>query len=415
MKEGEGDSEGGFGLKTPLYEATGTMGIGVVLYALLGAFYPAYIGYGIIAMLIGGWNIAYMVLKYDRFEEMLKSMGVEIDGRFPKVKEKIITDYGYVLRMSLPPGLSTKDIEKHQISIEQYFNHAVKISYDNHNLFIEVYEIELENLVLFPMFVKKKGIEFPIGIEYGGKENTVDLSELETHMMIGGSSGSGKSTVIRTIITWLILSGVNLHLIDLKYGVEFAIFRNSKFVKTFAKTRKEAYQLLCAVDCEVVRRYNMFYDNDCVNIKEYNKKFKVKLPYEVIVIDEFADLQNEKASIELVEEISAKARACGIHLIVATQRPDSEVFKGRIKANCLCVLGLKAKNDVNSRIIIDHNGLEDLKGLGHAIIRTDKEKEIQCYYLDTDTARALVKPTNIDKRKQEEKQEIKDFDFMEGL
>lgn len=354
-----------------------------------------------------------LMLGYDRLEELFKTLKIESDGKWPRVKEKTKTEYGYCYRLSVPPGISTEQFEKKQTEIEQFLGNKIKISYLNHNIFLQVYEVELENIVPYIPY-KAKGIEFPIGIEYGGKAATVDLSTGEPHMIIAGESGSGKSTVLRSIITSLVLNGVTLHLVDLKYGAEFAIFRNSKYVKTFAKTKGETYELLCFLIAEVERRYNLFYDSDCVDIKEYNKKHKEKLNYELLIVDEFADLQNEKQSHELLEELSSKARACGIHMILSTQRPDAKVINGRIKANCSCILGLKTLNDINSRIIMDESGLQDLRGCGHGILKP--AREVQCYFLETDTARQLIKHTNIDKKKKEApKQTIQDYDFMEEL
>lgn len=356
-----------------------------------------------------------IALKYDKFEKLLETLGIEANGKFPRLREKIKTDYGWCYRLSVPPGISTKDFERKQTEIEQFLGHRVKISYSNHNIFLGVYEVELEKMVNFEHRRSKGLVEFILGVEFGGRVVTVDLSKGDPHMIIAGESGSGKSTILRVIITNLILNGITLHLIDLKYGAEFAIFRNSKYVKTFAKTKQEAKVTLYALIAEVERRYNLFYDNDCVDIKEYNRKQKEKLGYEVLIIDEFADLQNEKDSIELLEDLAAKARACGIHLIIATQRPDSKILNGRIKANCPCILGLKTTNEVNSRIIIDHGGLEDLRGFGHGILKNGPEKEVQCCYTTTDTARELIKHTNIDKRKKEEPKAIENYDFMEGL
>jgi S-DNA-T family DNA segregation ATPase FtsK/SpoIIIE len=401
--------------KTPVYETAETFAIGLVMYIMASLFAPAYAVYGIGSMLISGYALLMIFLKYDRFERMLEALGVGVDGKFPRIKEKVKTDYGWCYRLSVPPGVCTDDFEHNKQEIEQFFGHGIKINYANHNIFVEIYEIELEHLVPY-VPLKMKGIEFPVGIRYGGKVATVDLSTGDPHMIIAGTSGGGKSTVLRSIITSLILSGVTLHLVDLKYGAEFAIFRNSKYVKTFAKTKGETYELLCSLIAEVERRYNLFYDSDCVDIKEYNKKHREKIGYELLIIDEFADLQHEKQSHELLEELSSKARACGIHLILSTQRPDAKVLDGRIKANCPVILGLKTMNDINSRIIIDDSGLQDLRGAGHGILKDGKPEEVQCYFLSTDMARKLVAPTNIDKRKKEEQpKEILDFGFMERL
>jgi S-DNA-T family DNA segregation ATPase FtsK/SpoIIIE len=392
-----------------------TASIALMLYVLAGTFFPAYTIYGIGALMFSVWDMAMIVLKYTKFEKLLETLGIEANNKTPRLKEKIKTDYGWCYRMSVPPGISTAHFEKHKLEIEQFLGHNVKISYDNHNIFVEIYEVELENLIPYIPY-KAKGIEFPIGVEFGGKLITVNLSTGDPHMIIAGESGSGKSTVLRSIITSLILNNILVHLIDLKYGAEFAIFRNSKYVKSFCKTKREANETLYALIAEVERRYNLFYDNDCVDIKEYNKKHREKIPTEFLIVDEFADLQSEKDSIELLEELAAKARACGIHLILATQRPDQKILNGRIKANCPCILGLKTTNEVNSRIIIDHGGLEKLRGFGHGILKNGQEKEVQCYLLQTDTARQLIKHTNIDKRKKEEpKQEIWNYDFMKEL
>ena len=210
------------------------------------------------------------------------------------------------------------------------------------------------------------------------------------------------------------LIGISENLLN-KYrrGAEFQIFANCNNVETFSRTRAEAETALGKISAEIDRRYDLLYANDCINIKEYLGKGH-KLGYEVVIIDEFADLQSEKGSIKLVEGIAAKARACGIHLIVSTQRPDHIILNGRIKANVTSVLGLKTMNENNSRIIIDRPGLEDLRGKGHGIFKRGKEIEVQCPYLESDAARELLRHTYV-KRVEPPKKEIKDFDFLEAI
>ena len=137
--------------------------------------------------------------------------------------------------------------------------------------------------------------------------------------------------------------------------------------------------------------------------------------YEVLIVDEFADLQGEKESIRLIEEIGAKARACGIHMILSTQRPDHKILNGRIKANVSVVLGLKTTTDVNSRVIIDEVGLEKLRGAGHGLFKYKGDvTEVQCPNLGEDEAIKLIQHTYVEKIKPAEP-EVPDFDFLEVL
>jgi S-DNA-T family DNA segregation ATPase FtsK/SpoIIIE len=168
---------------------------------------------------------------------------------------------------------------------------------------------------------------------------------------------------------------------------------------------------------EVDKRYNLFYENDVKDIVDYNFKCG-KMDYQVLVFDEFADIADNKEAIKMVEKLSAKARACGIHLIISTQRPDAKVLNGRIKDNFGAILGLKTTTEVNSRIIIDKDGLEKLKGNGHGIFKKDGEENIiRCPYLDVDEAVNLIKHTYI---KKDAKQGIingmiEDFKFLNNL
>jgi S-DNA-T family DNA segregation ATPase FtsK/SpoIIIE len=238
-----------------------------------------------------------------------------------------------------------------------------------------------------------------IGYNKKGELITCDLASGEPHMLIAGETGSGKSTTIRAIITNLILmSNVMLHLIDLKMGAEFNVFSKSNRVASFGRTIHDANDILNNINKEVDKRYSLFFKTDVKDIIEYNNKFKFKkLGYEVLIIDEFADLQSEKESLKLLENIARKSRACGIHLILATQRPDHKVLTGNIKVNVGTVLGLKTLNSTNSNIIIDDNGLETLRGKGHGLFKRGNITEIQAPYIPTEGVKELIKHTYVQK------------------
>lgn len=337
---------------------------------------------------------------FNPYKALLESCNLNVGNQVPRYIGKRKTPYGYCLTFSLPFGMSTDDFEKKKLAIEQYLNKKIEIAYNNYRVFIKVYEIELEKSPPFQIIETKGICEFPIGIAFGGKIITVDL-EKAIHLLIAGETGGGKSTLLRGIITIIILTKPNIHLylIDLKGGVEFNVFRKCKNVKAYCKNKTEAEEVLNMMINEVDRRFELFNENDVVDIGEYNKlKGKKKLEYKIIVVDEFADLQNEKDSISVVETLAAKARACGIHIIISTQRPDMKILNGRIKANIPCTIGLKTKNGLNSRIIIDEEGLEELRGKGHGLLSDGGLKEFQSFYITNEEARDLIKHTYIEKK-----------------
>lgn len=375
-------------------------------------------GYGLIGL--GGVTaIADIIIESNPYRKLFENLNLKKGEQVPKYIRKRKTDYGYCVTLSLPAGLSTKDFDKNKLAIEQYLNRDVEITYKNHRIYLKVFENKLSAEQDFRVIKTKGIVEFPVGVSFGDRITTVDMEKV-VHLLIAGQTGSGKSTLIRGIITNLIAdknSRLNLHLIDLKNGAEFNVFHRCKMVKTFSRTLDEAYKVLNDLSNEVERRYELFFDNDVVDIKEYNKlKNKNKLIYELCIIDEFADMQDEKGSIEVIEHLTRKARAAGIHLILATQRPSADIINGNIKSNVPCTIGLKTRNSLNSRIIIDEDGLENLRGKGHGCLQFTDLEEFQSMFLTVEDAREIVKDTYIDKTKKvlvEEKKEAGIIDLSE--
>lgn len=361
------------------------------------------IGQGIMA-LGSVTTILEFISRFNPYKKLFENLNLKAGEEIPKYIKKRKTNYGYCVAFKLPPGLSTKDFDKNKLAIEQYLNKDIEIDYRNHRVFLKVYENRLDPKQEFRIIETSKITEFPIGVTFGDRIVTVDLEEV-VHLLVAGQTGSGKSTLIRGIITNLIQDKKNskriklyLHLIDLKNGAEFNVFRNSKMVKTFSRDIKEAELVLNKLVDEVERRYNLFFENNVVNIQEYNKLKGIRrLSYEICIIDEFADLQDEKGSISIIEHLARKSRAAGIHLILATQRPSADIINGNIKANVPCIIGLKTMNSLNSRIIIDQDGLETLRGRGHGYLQYSDLTEFQSMNLSIEGARELIKDTYIEK------------------
>jgi S-DNA-T family DNA segregation ATPase FtsK/SpoIIIE len=355
-------------------------------------------------------------MKYSRFDLIFKNLKLGVNESYPVLKSQTKKESSVLYEFTLPIGLSVEEVEKNKPAIRQAIGKNIDIRYGYKNLLIEVYE-DCPTDYDYKIEQIRGRVGLLIGYDRNGKLVNADLASGEPHLLIAGETGSGKSTVLRSIITNLILtSDCELFLVDLKRGAEFNVFQKSSRVKEFARTRGEAEKLLKRMSAEIDRRYDLLYENDCVDIKQYNGKFKNKLKYQVLIVDEFADLMHQDKSISIIEELAAKARACGIHMILSTQRPDSQVLNGRIKANVTSVLGLKSLNEINSKIIIGHDGLEKLRGHGHAILKRVEEIELQCPFLDIQRAQELIRYTYIDKKQDEEKTGVVEgFDFFSNL
>ena len=206
-----------------------------------------------------------------------------------------------------------------------------------------------------------------------GNVITFDLASTP-HMLIAGSTGSGKSVAINTIITSLLMKyspeEVKMILVDPKM-VEFTPYHNIPHLITPVITSPgDANLALKQAVNEMERRYRMMAENGARNIKELNAKLEEKLPYIVIVIDELADLMMVAAKEveESIMRITQKARAAGIHMIVATQRPSTDIITGVIKSNIPSRIAFTVSSSIDSRTILDQVGAEKLIGHGDMLI-----------------------------------------------
>ncbi|MBV7507343.1 DNA translocase FtsK [Bacillus sp. sid0103] len=214
-----------------------------------------------------------------------------------------------------------------------------------------------------------------LGLDIAGKPIVTDLKKMP-HGLIAGATGSGKSVCINTILVSLLFKAspedLKLLLIDPKM-VELAPYNRIPHLVSPVITDVKAATaaLKWAVD-EMERRYELFAHTGVRDINRFNeqamkhKQYADKLPFIVIIIDELADLMMmSPADVEeAICRIAQKARACGIHLIVATQRPSVDVITGLIKANIPTRIAFSVSSQVDSRTIIDISGAEKLLGRG---------------------------------------------------
>ncbi|TPR17543.1 DNA translocase FtsK [Apilactobacillus timberlakei] len=233
----------------------------------------------------------------------------------------------------------------------------------------------------------------PLGRNVNGDVISTDLTKLP-HLLIAGSTGSGKSVAINGIITSILLnakpSEVKMMLIDPK-KVELGVYNGIPHLLTpVVSEPKKAARSLNKVVTEMEHRYDLFAKNNQRKISSYNKYVKKlnkedggdrqTLPYIVVVVDELADLMmtvsNEVESA--IIRLAQMGRAAGIHMILATQRPSVDVITGLIKSNVPSRIAFAVSSGVDSRTIIDTNGAEKLLGRGDMLyLPVDKNKPIR--------------------------------------
>jgi S-DNA-T family DNA segregation ATPase FtsK/SpoIIIE len=210
-----------------------------------------------------------------------------------------------------------------------------------------------------------------LGRTHDGEDLITDITKMP-HLLIAGTTGSGKSVLLHSIICSLILqeSNVRLALVDPK-NVEFTHYKDTKqLMYPIINYADEAYAILSDLVDEMDDRFRIMSKKSAKDIYEYNKKRSKKLPYIVLVIDEFADLmQMSKKEFQVkLSRLAQKSRACGIHIIIATQRPSADVVTGIIKANFPARISCRVTSAINSRVVLDKNGAEKLLGKGDALI-----------------------------------------------
>jgi S-DNA-T family DNA segregation ATPase FtsK/SpoIIIE len=222
---------------------------------------------------------------------------------------------------------------------------------------------------------KKMAIPAVLGKDITGETQIIDLAKTP-HMLIAGSTGSGKSVCVNSLILSILYtrspSEVRMILIDPKI-VELKLYNDIPHLLTPVITDpKRAFQALQYCLCEMERRYALLDGLGVRDIASYNHRIverriaTEKLPFIVIVIDEFADLMatTGKELESTVARLAAMSRAVGIHLVLATQRPSIDVITGLIKANIPTRIAFMVASKIDSRIIIDQVGAEKLLGKG---------------------------------------------------
>ena len=306
--------------------------------------------------------------------------------------EKILLDFGVegkIKKISHGPVVSLNEFEPAAgVKVSKIINLSEDIARNtssesariatipgSNTVGIELPKISRENVFLREIIsdknFKRKDIKLPIalGKSISGDPITSDLSTMP-HLLIAGTTGSGKSVCINTIILSLIYKHTpeicKFILIDPKM-LELSTYEGIPHLLCPVITEaKKAASVLGWVVKEMESRYRLMTKVGVRNIDGYNEKHKVKMPYIVVIVDEMSDLMlvAGKEIENYIQKLSQMARAAGIHIIMATQRPSVDVITGTIKANFPTRISFQVTSKIDSRTILGEQGAEQLLGKG---------------------------------------------------
>jgi DNA segregation ATPase FtsK/SpoIIIE, S-DNA-T family len=244
---------------------------------------------------------------------------------------------------------------------------------------------------------------FVLGIDISGTIVWGDFSKPQTcHMLVGGQTGSGKSEFLRQVICSLAISSnpaeLKIVIVDPKM-TDYQDLNGSPYLRTPVVDNMEAaVEMLSGLVDEMESRYGLFKKHGVKDLSSFNQLPGVNpLPRIVVTFDEFADAMADNSLKKEIEgslkRLGAKARAAGVHLIIATQSPRKDVVTGLIKANLPCAVALQVASGIESKIILDSTGAEKLLGRGDLLAKFGgRTMRLQSPLADESAVRAIMFP-----------------------
>jgi S-DNA-T family DNA segregation ATPase FtsK/SpoIIIE len=333
----------------------------------------------------------YRFKNEDKLNVIFREIGIiNKSGKLPIIKNQ--SKAGNITRyeLILPYGISIEDFKNKIDKLEQALCGEIILHKKGTCIELTINQNVIPEYLDFK-YIKVKPGEVILGYSRDGPFK-LKFSDEYPHMLVGGTSGSGKSVFLRQLIVQLILTGgVDLYLIDLKFGVEFCIFHDCKYVKEYAENVDDALRIMLLIKDITYKRFNELKKQSAVSTEEYY------LRPVFVVVDEFKNIMDNKKLKSIFEELLRICRAVNIHFIISTQRPDKDTVPGGLKANIAMTCAFKTRDAINSRILLENDKASNIEIPGRFIFQFKDDIEIQSPFLSIKKAKFLIKDTLIKK------------------
>lgn len=316
--------------------------------------------------------------------------------------------------IDIPRGKSVSDLEKCIESIETHFKNNASIEYKKNEVYLKIYTTHLKEFYTYTTYKvdKTKGLNVVLGMSRDGViERNLNT---DPHLSVVGATGGGKSVYVNSMLCQLIenysADELELVLLDLK-GNELNEYKGLYHTKYHTNDINEAINYFAIMRYEMIERYHQLGNHR--SIQSYNKANPHnKMKYQFIVVEECFSLIGNKEAWHLLGEILSKARACGMHILLTTQRPTSDVIPALVTTHLGIRVGLKTNKAQESKNAIEITGLEKLTTPGSGIINfSGKYEYFQGFYISDEKIEQITakyrRPIETTQTIMKEKQQIK--------
>lgn len=322
---------------------------------------------------------------------------------------------------TLKNGMNPVEISKKRYVFEQYFGKQIEIKGDLKKFVLSIYKDSLKSNVIYnyqDLLPYLDGMQMPIviGKKKNGRYLVLECLELP-HVIIQGTTGSGKSSAIRVILTTLIKckrpEELEIYCIDGKRA-EFGLFKKVEHVQKVVYSNKDASQVLKKVTKMMYQREELLDTFDVPHINDLPKEHKQK--YIIVAVDEFIEYMDDKDIMSNIIKISSKGRAVGIFLLASAQRMDADIMDTKARGNFNIRMSFRAVDKTNA-MLLGTKGAEKIKReeKGRLILNSGEIEELQSPHLTYEKAKKILNPFMITKKDLKDVSDLQDEGAFKGV